>query len=131
MRRSRPDRSLPAGEDPIPGVDGRALYEEVVRFGHKYVQFAPDPRQIPARLGEIVRPGDIIVVLGAGNINRSSPTLSAFWREDHEPQRRICRDDAVPAERRAHPGEKPSANPRCGFSISWAFWPAWPRSSSG
>lgn len=65
----------PAGEDPIPGVDGRALYEEVVRFGHKDVQFAPDPRQIPARLGEIVRPGDIIVVLGAGNINRIIPDI--------------------------------------------------------
>ncbi|MHB8053955.1 MAG: UDP-N-acetylmuramate--L-alanine ligase [Candidatus Aminicenantales bacterium] len=63
----------PAGEDPIPGVDGQALYDEIVRFGHKDVQFAPDFRDIPARLEKIVRPGDIVVVLGAGNINRIIP----------------------------------------------------------
>ncbi len=63
----------PAGEDPIPGVDGQALFDEVVRFGHKDVQFAPDFRDIPARLREIVRPDDIVVVLGAGNINRIIP----------------------------------------------------------
>jgi len=63
----------PAGEDPIPGVTGRALYEEVVRFGHKDVRFAPDFHDIPALLMEIVRPGDIVVVLGAGNINKIIP----------------------------------------------------------
>ena len=63
----------PAGEDPIPGVTGRALYEEVVRFGHKDVRFAPDFHDIPALLLEIVRPGDIVVVLGAGNINKIIP----------------------------------------------------------
>jgi UDP-N-acetylmuramate--alanine ligase len=63
----------PAGEDPIPGVTGRALYEEIVRFGHKDVRFAPDFHDIPARLMEIVRPGDIVIVLGAGNINKIIP----------------------------------------------------------
>ncbi len=63
----------PAGEDPIPGVTGRALYEEVLRFGHKDVRFAPDFHDIPALLLEIVRPGDIVVVLGAGNINKIIP----------------------------------------------------------
>lgn len=65
----------PAGEDPIPGVSGRSLYEEMVRFGHKDVRFVPDFRDIPARLMELVRPGDIVIVLGAGNINRIIPDL--------------------------------------------------------
>jgi len=65
----------PAGEDPIPGVSGRSLYEDMVRFGHKDVRFVPDFRDIPARLMELVRPGDIVIVLGAGNINRIIPDL--------------------------------------------------------
>ena len=68
----------PAGEDPIPGVNGQALYDEVLRFGHNDVQFEPDFRAIPARLRKIVRPGDIVIVLGAGNINRIIPDIVDF-----------------------------------------------------
>ncbi|MCX6566059.1 MAG: UDP-N-acetylmuramate--L-alanine ligase [Candidatus Aminicenantes bacterium] len=72
----------PAGEDPIPGVTGRALYEEVVRFGHKDVRFAPDFHDIPARVLEIVRPGDIVIVLGAGNINKIIPDFIRLLEEN-------------------------------------------------
>jgi UDP-N-acetylmuramate--alanine ligase len=67
----------PAGEAPIPGVSGRGLYEEVVRFGHKDVHFEPDPAAIPARLEALLRPGDIVIVLGAGSINRIVPEILA------------------------------------------------------
>jgi UDP-N-acetylmuramate--alanine ligase len=63
----------PAGEEPIPGVTGRALYEEVQQFGHKDVHFEPDIKKIPAALLKIVRPGDIVIFLGAGNITKSVP----------------------------------------------------------
>ena len=65
----------PAGETPIPNVSGKALFDEVVRYGHKDAYFEPDPAAIPARLEKILRPGDIIIVLGAGNINRIIPEL--------------------------------------------------------
>jgi UDP-N-acetylmuramate--alanine ligase len=71
----------PAGEDPIPGATGRALYEEVARFGHKDVRFEPDLLRIPARLAEMARPGDIIIVLGAGNIYRIIPELVRLLEE--------------------------------------------------
>lgn len=67
----------PAGEAPIPGVSGRGLYEEIVRFGHKDVHFEPDPAAIPARLEGLLRPGDIVIVLGAGSINRIVPEILA------------------------------------------------------
>jgi UDP-N-acetylmuramate--alanine ligase len=67
----------PAGEAPIPGVSGRGLYEEIVRFGHKDVHFEPDPAAIPARLEALLRPGDIVIVLGAGSINRIVPEILA------------------------------------------------------
>jgi len=67
----------PAGEDPIPGVDGRALYEEVRQFGHKNVHFEPDLKRIGPLLGGILAPGDIVLVLGAGNVNRTIPDIVA------------------------------------------------------
>jgi UDP-N-acetylmuramate--alanine ligase len=63
----------PAGEEPIPGVTGRALYEDVQQFGHKDVHFEPDLKKIPAALLKIVKPGDIVIFLGAGNITKAVP----------------------------------------------------------
>jgi len=68
----------PAGEDPIPGVTGRALYEEVRQFGHRNVVFEPDLKGIGAVLKEILVPGDIVLVLGAGNINKTIPDIIAM-----------------------------------------------------
>jgi UDP-N-acetylmuramate--alanine ligase len=67
----------PAGEEPIPGVTGRALYEEVRQFGHRNVVFEPDLKGIGAVLKEILVPGDIVIVLGAGNINKTIPDIIA------------------------------------------------------
>jgi UDP-N-acetylmuramate--alanine ligase len=67
----------PAGEDPIPGVDGRALYEEVRQFGHKQVFFEPDLKKVGAVLQKILAPDDIVLVLGAGNVNRIIPDIIA------------------------------------------------------
>ena len=67
----------PAGEDPIPGVDGRTLYEEVRQCGHKQVFFEPDLKKVAAVLETILAPGDIVLVLGAGNINRTIPDIIA------------------------------------------------------
>jgi UDP-N-acetylmuramate--alanine ligase len=67
----------PAGEDPIPGVTGRALYEEVRQFGHKQVHFEPDLKRIGALLQTILQPGDIVLVLGAGNVNKTIPDIIA------------------------------------------------------
>ncbi|MEN6561824.1 MAG: UDP-N-acetylmuramate--L-alanine ligase [Acidobacteriota bacterium] len=68
---------FPAGEEPIPGVTGRALYEEVRQFGHKQVHYEPDPKNIAALLRTILAPGDLLLVLGAGNINRTIPDIIA------------------------------------------------------
>ncbi len=67
----------PAGEEPIPGVSGRALYEEVRQFGHRNVVFEPDLNGIGALLRGVLAPGDIVLVLGAGNINRVIPDIIA------------------------------------------------------
>jgi UDP-N-acetylmuramate--alanine ligase len=67
----------PAGEDPIPGASGEALFEEIRQFGHKRVCFEADTKKIPALLEKIAAPNDMIIVLGAGNINRIIPDVIA------------------------------------------------------
>jgi len=64
-----------AGEEPIPQATGRALYESIKQFGHKNVHFEPDMKDLPSRLRKLARPGDIIIVLGAGNIYKIIPDL--------------------------------------------------------
>jgi len=71
----------PAGEAPIPGITGRALFEEIQLFGHKNVFFEPDLKKIPALIGKIAEPNDLILVQGAGNINRIIPEVIAALEE--------------------------------------------------
>lgn len=60
----------PAREKPIPGVTGESITERAVAFGHHDVHYVPEKEEVPASLQEIVRPGDIVVTLGAGDIWR-------------------------------------------------------------
>jgi UDP-N-acetylmuramate--alanine ligase len=63
----------PAGEEPIPNVSGAVLFEAVKRFGHKDAHFEPDMKKIAGLLKKVVRAGDIVLFLGAGNIYRAIP----------------------------------------------------------
>jgi len=57
-----------AGEEPIPGVSGEVLYHDVKSAGHKSVRYVSDCSRIPALLHEIVKPGDLVMTLGAGDV---------------------------------------------------------------
>ena len=71
----------PAGETPIAGVTGRALYEAVRQFGHKNVHFEPNLKKVPALIKRLARPGDIVLAQGAGNITRAVPEIVAALEE--------------------------------------------------
>lgn len=65
----------PAGEKPIKGVTGKALYEEIQEFGHKNVYFEKDLGKILDLVEKMAKPEDMIFVLGAGNINKVIPEI--------------------------------------------------------
>lgn len=65
----------PAGEKPIEGVTGKALYDEIQEFGHKNVYFEKDMGKIPEIVEGIAEEEDMIFVLGAGNINKVIPEM--------------------------------------------------------
>ena len=57
-----------AGEQPIPGITGEVLKEEIERQTGKPVIYIADKDKIPRYLGEIVESGDLVMTMGAGNI---------------------------------------------------------------
>jgi UDP-N-acetylmuramate--alanine ligase len=65
----------PAGEAPIAGVSGKALYEEILQFGYKQAFFEPDLAKVPGLVAKLAQPNDIVLVLGAGNIARAIPEI--------------------------------------------------------
>jgi UDP-N-acetylmuramate--alanine ligase len=67
----------PAGEAPIPGASGQALAESVRAHGHRAVVYVADKKQVGAALLDIVLPGDLVIALGAGDINLAARELNA------------------------------------------------------
>jgi UDP-N-acetylmuramate--alanine ligase len=57
-----------AGEPPIEGVTAQALYEGIRRHGHKDVVLQADMDAAIAHLGRILRAGDVLLTLGAGDV---------------------------------------------------------------
>ena len=66
-----------AGEDEIPGADGRALADAVRAQGHKDVRFAPELDEIVATLPADLSSGDLVITLGAGSVSGLGPPLLA------------------------------------------------------
>ena len=58
----------PAREEPIQGVTGELIANAAKQFGHKEVHYVPDKKSIPAFLKTIVKKGDIVITMGAGDI---------------------------------------------------------------
>lgn len=59
-----------ASEAPIEGVDSQALLEAIRRHGQRRVSLVPALEELPGALLAILRPGDLLLTLGAGNIVR-------------------------------------------------------------
>jgi len=58
-----------AGEEPIPGVDSMSLYQGIRGHGHRSVNFCPSKGDIISLLLNELRPGDLVLTLGAGDIH--------------------------------------------------------------
>jgi UDP-N-acetylmuramate--alanine ligase len=70
-----------AGETPIEGATGEALADAIRAHGHHAVRFVQDKKRVADALQEIVEPGDLVIALGAGDINASARELLARLSE--------------------------------------------------
>ncbi len=71
-----------AGEDKLPGIESGALAEAIRAHGHRDVRFVPDLEEVLAELSRSVRPGDLVLTLGAGSISTLARRLLAQLEAD-------------------------------------------------
>lgn len=65
-----------ASESPIAGVSGQTIYDAVVANGQADVVYEPDASRLAPRLFAEVRAGDLVLVMGAGDIYKVAQALA-------------------------------------------------------
>lgn len=69
-----------AGEEPIPGADAHGLCQAVRARGGVEPVYVPEAGELPAVLPGVVRPDDVLILLGAGDIGAVAPALEESSR---------------------------------------------------
>jgi UDP-N-acetylmuramate--alanine ligase len=64
-----------AMEDPIEGITGEMLANVTRDHGHKEVMFIPDKNDIPDHVMSLMKSGDLIITLGAGDVWKSGKEI--------------------------------------------------------
>ena len=64
-----------AGEQPIEGVNRDALVEGIRRYGHRHALALPSVAELPGMIAADAKAGDVVVLLGAGDITAWAYTL--------------------------------------------------------
>lgn len=70
-----------AGEDPIEGINGRTIPDQIEAQTDMHVHYVPNVDDIPEVLKKVVRPNDLVITMGAGSINQYGPKLLALLEE--------------------------------------------------
>jgi UDP-N-acetylmuramate--alanine ligase len=67
----------PAGEAPIAGADAKSLARAIRARGRIDPVLVAHPRELPAVLPDLLRPNDLLILLGAGDIGQTAQQLAA------------------------------------------------------
>ncbi|HEY9877492.1 MAG TPA: UDP-N-acetylmuramate--L-alanine ligase [Leptolyngbyaceae cyanobacterium] len=80
-----------AGEANSYGVSGKLVSTEIAA-NHSQVEYQDTLAGVQQRLTEILEPGDLVLFLGAGNLNQVIPNVMAFYADSEaQPLQRACR----------------------------------------
>ena len=77
-----------AGEPPIEGANSEALVKAITDNGHKDVTYIPKREDIAAAVAQVARPGDLVITLGAGNIQLSCNDIIEALEARYEPAKK-------------------------------------------
>ena len=69
----------PSREKPMEGVSGEMIAETARNYGHKNVHYVGNKQELPARLKDIVKPKDIVITMGAGDIYKYGEEFTANY----------------------------------------------------
>jgi len=80
-----------AGEAAIPGVTAEDLADGIRAHGHRDVTYlGSDRTRVVEHLCEIVRRGDLVITLGAGDVSQLGPELLKRLNADSLTGRSTC-----------------------------------------
>jgi UDP-N-acetylmuramate--alanine ligase len=65
----------PASEQPIPGITGQALAQQVIKTGGKTAVYLGSFAEAASAAAAVAEEGDVIITLGAGNISQLAPQI--------------------------------------------------------
>ena len=68
-----------ASEEKIEGITGMLLSEKIRASGHKHVLFAATKEEAAELVLEHAKEGDVVITLGAGDVNKIDERLKAAW----------------------------------------------------
>jgi len=66
----------PSREAPVPGVTGELVVNAARRSGHRNVHYCPAWKDAPELLQDEAGEGDVVITLGAGDVNRLAERLA-------------------------------------------------------
>jgi UDP-N-acetylmuramate--alanine ligase len=70
----------PASEKPIPGVTSQRLVERMAELGFQRARYVPSEQAVIQGVLEDLRPGDLILTVGAGSVGRIGDALAEAIR---------------------------------------------------
>lgn len=70
-----------AGEEAEEGIHSQRIADGVKEFGHKNVEYIGSTESVIPHLQKILKPGDIVLTLGAGNIGELSHQLVSRFND--------------------------------------------------
>lgn len=66
----------PAGEAPVPGVSGKTFLQVVLdNPDHPHADYVPRRIEVVPHLMDVLKPGDLIITMGAGDVTAIGPEL--------------------------------------------------------
>ena len=77
-----------AGEKPIDGANSEALVKATLENGHKDVSYVPKREDLAVEIAKIARPGDILITLGAGDIQLTCNDLIEELEKRYAPAKK-------------------------------------------
>jgi UDP-N-acetylmuramate--alanine ligase len=76
---------FPAGEAPLPGISSATLVKEIERAGHKDVSHVAKREDVATHLSDKLQRGDLVITLGAGDIQLTCNDLIEILEQKGEP----------------------------------------------
>jgi len=73
----------PSREKPIEGVTGKLIADTAKEYGHRDVHYLEDKTELPGKLRDIVKDGDIVITMGAGDIYKYGEQFVEMIQKDN------------------------------------------------